>query len=77
MIIVVGVGIFGTFTGFLANFFLSPNAPPEQEEGTPDPDAEVTAEQQVATQVAQLRRLMAAQQTAIAEIDRLLEADGR
>jgi len=24
MIIVVGVGIFGTFTGYLANFFLSP-----------------------------------------------------
>jgi voltage-gated potassium channel len=26
-IIVVGVGIFGTFTGYLANFFLSPKAP--------------------------------------------------
>jgi len=26
-IIVIGVGIFGTFTGYLANFFLSPKAP--------------------------------------------------
>jgi voltage-gated potassium channel len=32
-IIVVGVGIFGTFTGYLANFFLAPKNP------APQPDA--------------------------------------
>ena len=31
-VIVVGVGIFGTFTGYLANLFLAPK-PPEQEPG--------------------------------------------
>ncbi len=30
IIIVVGVGIFGTFTGYLANLFLSPRKAPEQ-----------------------------------------------
>jgi voltage-gated potassium channel len=33
IVIIVGVGIFGTFTGFLANFFLSP-AKKEEEEPT-------------------------------------------
>ena len=35
-IIVLGVGIFGTFTGYLANFFLSPKnpAPPVDAAGT-------------------------------------------
>jgi hypothetical protein len=37
VIIIVGVGIFGTFTGFLANFFLSP-AKKEEEEPVPAPD---------------------------------------
>jgi voltage-gated potassium channel len=35
IIILVGVGIFGTFTGFLANFFLSP-AKKEEEEAAPE-----------------------------------------
>jgi hypothetical protein len=35
VIIIVGVGIFGTFTGFLANFFLSP-AKKEEEEVAPE-----------------------------------------
>jgi hypothetical protein len=35
VIIIVGVGIFGTFTGFLANFFLSP-AKKEEEEAAPE-----------------------------------------
>jgi hypothetical protein len=34
LIILVGVDIFGTFTGFLANFFLSP-AKKEDEESAP------------------------------------------
>jgi voltage-gated potassium channel len=33
LIIIIGVGIFGTFTGFLANFFLSP-AKKEEEDTT-------------------------------------------
>jgi hypothetical protein len=33
--IIIGVGIFGTFTGFLANFFLSP-AKKEEEEAAPE-----------------------------------------
>jgi len=32
LIIIVGVGIFGTFTGFLANFFLSPSKKEEEDE---------------------------------------------
>jgi hypothetical protein len=35
VIIIVGVGIFGTFTGFLANFFLSPGKK-EEEEAVPE-----------------------------------------
>jgi len=35
LVIVIGVGIFGTFTGFLANFFLSP-AKKEEEEAAPE-----------------------------------------
>jgi voltage-gated potassium channel len=35
LIILVGVGIFGTFTGFLANFFLSP-AKKEEEDAAPE-----------------------------------------
>ena len=34
VIIIVGVGIFGTFTGFLANFFLSPGK--KEEEAAPE-----------------------------------------
>lgn len=41
LIIVVGVGIFGTFTGYLANLFLGPSKAGESEEGatvpTPSP----------------------------------------
>jgi voltage-gated potassium channel len=33
-IIVVGVGIFGTFTGYLANFFLAPKTPAPQVDAT-------------------------------------------
>jgi len=35
LVIVIGVGIFGTFTGFLANFFLAP-AKKEEEEAAPE-----------------------------------------
>ena len=35
LVIIIGVGIFGTFTGFLANFFLAP-AKKEEEEAAPE-----------------------------------------
>ena len=34
MIIVVGVGIFGTFTGYLANLFLGPRSSKNEEHAT-------------------------------------------
>jgi voltage-gated potassium channel len=64
LIIVIGVGIFGTFTGYLANLFLSPSK--GRQDGDPtsidDPQA----------QVDRLRGLMAQQQASIDEIESLL-----
>lgn len=70
LIIVVGVGIFGTFTGYLANFFLSRRRP------APDAVApDVTAEP--AGRDEQLRALLAQTEAAVAELRRLLdEPDG-
>jgi voltage-gated potassium channel len=73
-IIVIGVGIFGTFTGYLANFFLSPSrktAAPE----TPSADVDVRSK------VAELRGLIARQQSqqqaAMDEIEELLSSERR
>jgi voltage-gated potassium channel len=47
VIIIVGVGLFGTITGFLANAFLSPKTPPEPEPvaaGAPDAEPVTTPE---------------------------------
>jgi voltage-gated potassium channel len=68
-IIVVGVGIFGTFTGYLANLFLSPSREPTAAEPS---SAGVGA----ASKVSQLKGLMAQQQAAVDEIDLLLRSDG-
>ena len=62
-IIVVGVGIFGTFTGYLANLFLAPKPGDAPE---PEP-ADDTRER-----VARLRVLLAEQQAAVDELDGLL-----
>lgn len=63
-IIIVGVGIFGTFTGFLANFFLSPkkkvSAPPVDE-----------ADSRTAT-VERLRLSLEESEAKLAEIRKLL-----
>ena len=60
MIIVVGVGIFGTFTGYLANFFLSPR------KRTPEPtDA-------AAVPLDRLRALLAMPGATLSDVDRLL-----
>ncbi|MGZ5228145.1 MAG: ion transporter [Burkholderiales bacterium] len=67
LIIVVGVGIFGTFTGYLANFFLSPakaKADAEQGEGATD-DAR--------TRLEQLKVLMTQQQSLVDGIESQLE----
>jgi Ion transport protein len=68
-IIVVGVGIFGTFTGYLANLFLSPSKEPTAAE---PPSATVNAR----SKVSQLKELMAQQQAAMDEIDLLLRSEG-
>ena len=67
LIIVVGVGIFGTFTGYLANLFL---APPSASDHAEQPPSDALA------RVAQLKALMAEQQASIDEIEDLLRADG-
>ena len=65
VIIVVGVGIFGTFTGYLANLFLAPK--PRRRRSEVGPVARTTRER-----VAHLRELLAQQQAAIDELDALL-----
>jgi voltage-gated potassium channel len=63
-IIVVGVGIFGTFTGYLANFFLSP----KQKEPVPPADAGDTG----AATVEGLRLRLDESEAKLAEIRKLL-----
>ena len=75
LIIVVGVGIFGTFTGYLANVFLSPSK--HAAAGSPPP---TTSDAQL--DVGQLRAVVAHQQAAMDEMNLLLqggrpEDDGR
>ena len=64
LIIIIGVGIFGTFTGYLANLFLSPSKPVT--EGT-DADPEGPA-----GTLADLRALVAQPDASLADVDRLL-----
>ena len=73
-IIVVGVGIFGTFTGYLANLFLAPKRPTEQpaDAQAAEGAAAVEAVDDSRERVARLRTLLAEQQSAIDELDRLL-----
>jgi len=67
LIIVVGVGIFGTLTGYLANTFLNPAKPAEeQEEGDSEPP-------NVRQQLDALKDLVARQQQAIAELEALID----
>ena len=68
LIIIIGVGIFGTFTGYLANLFLTPSkkrAAAQQSSAAHEPRLNV----------GQLQALMAQQQTAIDEINVLLRTD--
>ena len=85
LIIVVGVGIFGTFTGYLANLFLSAPDPVEElTDAEGKVETEVVAEEQATAeqddllreQVEQLRTLLAEQQKSIDAFDRLLQTKG-
>ena len=66
IIIVIGVGIFGTFTGYLATTFLSSKDTPA---ATPPSDAR--------RQVERLKELLAQQQAAVDEVELLLQTGGR
>jgi len=70
-IIIVGVGIFGTFTGYLANLFLAPKRAPAQPEGA----AAVPLVEDTRQRVDRLRELLVQQQVAIDELDSLLARD--
>jgi hypothetical protein len=69
LIILIGVGIFGTFTGYLANLFLAPRKEPAT---TQAPSATVDAQ----SKLNELKELMAQQQATMDEIEQLLEAEG-
>jgi voltage-gated potassium channel len=73
VIIVVGVGIFGTFTGYLANLFLAPK-PALEAPGEPAAAAEeaVAVAEDTRERVDHLRELLLQQQAAIEELDDLL-----
>ena len=67
VIIVVGVGIFGTLTGYLANLFLTPSS-------TTEPPAE---EPDLEQKLAALHDLMGQQQQAVAELEELIRGRDR
>jgi voltage-gated potassium channel len=67
VIIIIGVGIFGTFTGYLANLFLGPSKNPIPEPGP--------ASSSTGLDLARLRELMAQQQATVDEIDLLLDTE--
>ncbi len=72
-IIVLGVGIFGTLTGFLANAFIAPRR--TEDEIAADEaaeEAEVEREVDIATKVDDLHRMLAEQQQTIARLETLL-----
>ena len=61
VIIVIGVGIFGTFTGYLANLFLAPKQAPS-----------VEASGDIHQQVDCVRTRLAQQKVAVDELDTLI-----
>ena len=65
LIIVVGVGIFGTFTGYLANFFLSP---PRKRTGTAELETDSPQ-----SRLEQLRALMNQQQAEVEGLEALIQ----
>jgi voltage-gated potassium channel len=67
LIILIGVGIFGTFTGYLANLFLGSAKTPTTQAPTTPADAQ--------SKVSELKVLMAQQQIAMDEIEHLLQSE--
>jgi voltage-gated potassium channel len=89
VIIIVGVGIFGTLTGYLANLFLAPRTAQDAQEKLDtleDPDraqpdqsadpaaAPATAPSEVERQLTQLRAALSSQQAALDALERSLRA---
>jgi voltage-gated potassium channel len=70
-VIMIGVGIFGTFTGFLANFFLSPRSAEAPAVAPDEPPTGVAATTD--DRIEELRALVVRQQEAIDEMVRLLD----
>lgn len=64
VVIVIGVGIFGTFTGYLANLFLAPKPPKEELEVL-----------ETRERVDHLRLLLAQQKETLDQLDKLLAED--
>ena len=68
LVIVIGVGIFGTFTGYLANLFLAP----KKKKREPAVDVEIDVDSDAGRASP---RAMAEQQASIDDIERLLRTD--
>ncbi len=71
MIIVVGVGIFGTFTGYLANLFLAPRKSTPTDADVPAAEAAGPTAQD-ADVLTGLRALVSEPEASIADVDRFL-----
>jgi voltage-gated potassium channel len=75
LIVVVGVGIFGTFTGYLANAFLAPRRRSGEESGATDQAVPVAADGATTRDLEtldELRELVTRPDVSLAEVDRLL-----
>lgn len=66
LVMIAGVGLFGTLSGFLANQFLTPPAPKKAE-------AEVAAADDPKAQIAELKRMLDAHEQAAADLRTKLE----
>jgi voltage-gated potassium channel len=73
-IIILGVGIFGTLTGYLANAFIAPRKKTAAEEAEEDAEAAADASRdaELHARVDELHLLLAEQQQAIARLEGLL-----
>ncbi len=71
-IIVIGVGIFGTFTGYLANLFLGSKADDEEVAAT-EPAAEAAPAELTPATLDELRAELAKSEQALAEVRTLLD----
>lgn len=75
VIIVIGVGIFGTFTGYLANFFLAPRKAAHEQREAPSAESERTTEvpaHEPDTALEELRELVARPNVSLDDVARML-----